>query len=458
MMKRVHLIGIGGTGMSSIARVLLEQGYTVSGSDRVLSSLALDLRQSGAIVFIGHAAEHVNNVNLVVRSSAISDDNPEVTAALQRGIPVLKRQDFMHTLMENREVIAVAGSHGKTTTSAMLAWSLMQIGMDPGYILGGVSSNLGNNAHAGRGSHFVIEADEYDNMFLGLDPAVILLTNVEYDHPDCFPTVALYQAAFATFTHQLKPGGLLVTNADDTGAAAKIKDIPASARAVTFGLNGIPEYKATNLRVNNAGGFSFSVQAKGSAELIASVNLQAPGEHNVRNALGVLALQHALGYPVKKAADALSAYTGSGRRFEIVAEVDGITVVDDYAHHPSKIKATLAAARSRFPLRRIVAVWQPHTYSRTQALEGDFIQSFHDADLVVVTDIYAAREKPQDYSPAQLVSQMDYVSVLFIPEIPSVVDFLLGKLQPRDVLIVLSAGDADRVCREVQVRLQERKG
>ncbi len=458
MMKRVHLIGIGGTGMSSIARVLLEQGYTVSGSDRVLSPLALDLRRSGAVVFAGHEAEHVNDVDLVVRSSAISDDNPEVSAAFHLGIPVLKRQDFMRTLLENRACIAVAGSHGKTTTSTMLAWSLTQLGVDPGYILGGVSSNLGTNAHAGSGSQFVIEADEYDYMFLGLDPALILLTNVEYDHPDCFPTVENYHAAFTSFVQLLKPGGILVANADDAGAAKKIHDLPAGTRVVTFGLHGNPDFKAVDMFVNDSGCFSFTVELKSQTAPLARAALKVPGEHNVRNALGVLTVIHSLGEPAQQAADALSAYTGSGRRFEIVAEVDGITIIDDYAHHPSKIKATLAAARSRFPQRRIIAVWQPHTYSRTQALEGDFIQSFHDADLVVVTDIYAAREKPQGYSPSLLVAQMDYVSALHIPGIASVVDFLLGKLQPGDVLIVLSAGDADQVCREVKVRLQERKG
>lgn len=444
--------------MSSIARVLLEQGHAVSGSDRSLSPLALGLRAAGALVYEGHDARHIQGVDLVVRSSAISDDNPEVTAANALGIPVLKRQDFMPTLMEDRMCIAVAGSHGKTTTATMLAWSLTQLDLDPGYLLGGVSANLGTNAHAGSGEHFVIEADEYDYMFLGLKPAVILLTNVEYDHPDCFPTVEKYQAAFSAFVNQLEPNGLLITNADDPGAAAARQNLPATARALTYGLSSPVDYKALDVRINETGGFDFNVQLNLLPQPIANVNLRVPGEHNVRNALGVLAALHALGFPVQQAADALSRYTGSGRRFEIVAEVDGITIVDDYAHHPSKIKATLAAARARFPRRRIIAVWQPHTYSRTRALEADFIGAFHDADLVIVTQIYAARERAQEYTAAQLVEQMDYVSALYIPEISSLVDFLLGNLRSGDVVIVLSAGDADRVCREVKARLQERKG
>lgn len=458
MKKRIHLIGIGGSGMSSIARVLLEQGFSVSGSDRSLSPLALELRQAGADVYEGHMIENVHGVDLVVRSSAIPDDNIEVVEASRLGIPVEKRQNFMQTLLEKRECIAVAGTHGKTTTAAMLAWSLKQIGLDPGYILGGVSLNLGNNAHSGSGRYFVIEADEYDNMFLGIYPQVLLLTNVEYDHPDFFPTVSSYHGAFKAFIRQINPGGLLVVNADDKGALEKVADLPASARAVTFGLSNSPDYKAVNLSINETGGYSFSLVTKGKREPVAEAHLQVPGEHNVRNALGVLAVHHALGNPVQLAADALTGFTGSGRRFEIIAVVDGITIIDDYAHHPSKVKATLAAARSRFPHQRIVAVWQPHTYSRTQTLEKDFINAFGDADQVIVTEVYAAREKQQGYSPAQLVERMNYVPAKFIPDLSTVVDTLADSLKPGDVMIVLSAGDANRVCREVQARLVERKG
>jgi len=258
--------------------------------------------------------------------------------------------------------------------------------------------------------------------------------------------------------NQFEPGGLLVTNADDPGALAKRQDAPATASVVTYGLTAAADYTAVDLRTNNAGGYDFNVQALQMQSPIASVSLSVPGLHNVRNALGVLAALHALGFPVQQAADALSAYAGSSRRFEVIAEVAGITLVDDYAHHPSKIIATLSAARVRYPRRRLVAVWQPHTYSRTQALEADFINAFHDADLVVVTAIYAARENAQNYTAAQLVEKMDYVVAAYIPQIPDVVDFLMETLQAGDVLIVLSAGDADQVCRDLKTRLQERKG
>ena len=458
LMTHVHLIGIGGTGISSIARVLLEKGYVVTGSDRALSPLALDLQNAGATVYAGHAAENIRGADIVVRSSAIADDNVEVTAARAHGIPVQKRSDFLNSLLREYTVLAVAGSHGKTTTSTMLALTLERLGMQPGFILGGVSRNLGANARAGAGKYFVIEADEYDYMFLGLEPAVILITNVEYDHPDCFPTRENYQAAFAAFVGKLKSGGILVTNANQPGAASLVNALPAKTKCVSYGLTDQANVVARGLSGNQVGGMSFALHAPYDSPVLANIDLRVPGEHNVRNALGVLAVHYALGNPLPEAAAALSTYTGSGRRFEIVGEVNGITVVDDYAHHPTKIKATLAAARGRFPGQRIVAVWQPHTYSRTLALEEDFITAFMDADLVIVTGIYASREKVQDFSVDNLVSRITNVQALHIESLRDVTQYLAQILQPEDVLLVLSAGDADSVCRDVIHLLKERKG
>ena len=235
-MTHVHLIGIGGTGISSIARVLLEKGYTVSGSDRVLSPLAVDLQAAGVTVFEGHAAENIAGADIIVRSSAIPDSNVEVQSGIAKGIPVLKRSDFLGSLLSQYKSIAIAGSHGKTTTSAMMAWVLTSLEQDPSYILGGVSKNLKNNAHAGSGELFVIEADEYDRMFLGLNPDVILLTNIGYDHPDCFPTIADYEEAFHQFAARLKPGGLIVANADDAARLQLFKSVPVEHVALTYGL------------------------------------------------------------------------------------------------------------------------------------------------------------------------------------------------------------------------------
>ena len=454
-MTHVHLIGIGGTGISSIARVLVEKGYTVSGSDRLLSPLARDLAPLGVTLYEGHAAANVTGADVVVRSSAIPNDNPEVVAARERGIPVLKRADFLNTFLREYELLAVAGSHGKTTTSTMLAWSLQQIGLEPGFILGGVSRNLGTNASAGGGRYFVIEADEYDYMFLGLDPALILITNVEYDHPDFFPTPGDYHAAFISFVKRLQPKGILVTNLDHPGSAALATVVPPGARVVTYGLTPSAELYAEQVRLNARGGMDFDLSLPGQT---ISVSLRVPGEHNVRNALGVLAVHYALGTSVQQAAVALSEYAGAARRFEVIGEVHGITIISDYAHHPSKIKATLAAARSRYPQKRIVAVWQPHTFSRTQALENDFIASFHDADQVIVTDVYAARETNKDYSVADLVQRIDYVPATHIHDLSDVTQYLAQNLQPEDVVIVMSAGDADQVCIHLLQVLQERKG
>lgn len=456
-MTHIHLIGIGGSGISSIARVLLEKGYTVSGSDRSLSSLALELQQAGVAVFEGHAPTNIKGADMVVRSSAILDDNVEVMEAKRLGIPVLKRSDFLGSLMEKNIGIAIAGTNGKTTTSALMAWSLYRLGLDPSYILGGVSKNLGINAHAGTGNHFVIEADEYDRMFLGLTPGAILITNVEYDHPDCFPTPVDYALAFKEFIMRLKPNGFILADHDSAVTHNLFDSLPPLTRGYTYGLHSMSDYRAINLKQNQIGGFTFDVVFTPESLPITTVSLQIPGEHNVRNALGVIAVHHQLGTNVHKAAQSLSEFKGTGRRFDIIGEVNGITVIDDYAHNPSKIKAALAATRVRFPGHRVVAVWQPHTYSRTHALGAEFIRSLENADLIIVSEIYASREKVEDYSSKELVQQMDLRKALFIAGIPEISRYLVRHLLPGDVLIVLSAGDADQVCKSVLSQLSERK-
>ncbi|TLN21313.1 UDP-N-acetylmuramate--L-alanine ligase, partial [bacterium] len=265
-MTHVHLVGIGGSGLSAIARLLLESGYSVSGSDRTPSELARELAAAGATVFSGHAAENIRGADLVVRSSAIPDSNPEVQAALVAGIPVLKRADFLGRLMSGRTGIAVAGTHGKTTTTAMVAWLLTACGQKPSYIIGGVSKNLGNNAHAGQGSAFVIEADEYDRMFLGLNPRIAVVTMMEHDHPDCYPTPQEYRAAFVDFVHTLQPGGLFITNADDAQAASLAAELPAGCRVVTYGMNPDAGLRALDVKRNSEGGFSFRVRTDTDAE------------------------------------------------------------------------------------------------------------------------------------------------------------------------------------------------
>jgi UDP-N-acetylmuramate--alanine ligase len=433
--------------MSAIARVLLERGLEVSGSDRLLSPLALQLSAAGVQIFEGHSPENVRGVELVVRSSAISDQNVEVQEAYAQGIPVLKRADFLGELTAGKLGIAVAGTAGKTTTASMIAWLFTVLDQSPSFILGGVSRNLGVNARAGQGRYFVVEADEYDRMFLGLRPTIEVVTNIEHDHPDCFPTPEEFFLAFSEFVERLQPQGVLLACGEDPGSYRLARQAAGeNVRTLLYGLGKFEgakvDYLARNLEGNQSGGFDFDLYHSG--DRLAHTGLQIPGVHNVLNATAALAVIDLLGLPVERAASAISEFTGAGRRFELRGEAGGVVVIDDYAHHPTKIRATLAAARARYSGRRIWAVWQPHTYSRTETLFDDFIGSFADADRVVVTEIYAAREDlRQDFSAIHLVEAMKAKNAVFAPTMEHAVNILRAGLEPGDVLIILSAGDAD---------------
>jgi len=463
-MAKVHFIGIGGSGLSAIARLLLERGDTVTGSDRVLSPFASELQKAGATVYVGHHPRNVTGADWVVRSSAIPDTNPEVKAAQLANIPVYKRADFLGQLMSDKTGIAVAGTHGKTTTTAMIAWVLTELERDPSFIVGSTMSNLGVNAHAGQGSTFVIEADEYDRMFLGLRPRIAIVTNLEHDHPDCYPTYDDMHAAFESFVDLLPADGTLIVCADDRGAASLISRARQAGKAVIgYALQGdttimSPNYiQARALETNDLGGIRFQVLSNLSGQNNSTkVDLQVPGEHNVRNALAVLAVVELLGLPAQRAAEALTKFSGTGRRFEIRGETDGVTVIDDYAHHPTEIMATLSAARARYPERRIWAVWQPHTYSRTQTLFTEFSRAFKNADEVIVSEVYASREATQQFTSAEIVSAMPHASARYIRTLKEISHYLIKKLQPGDVLLVLSAGDADQVSTDVLAGLKER--
>ena len=432
----IHIIGIGGTGMSPIAVVLHEMGVRVTGSDRSESPYTDELKAFGIEIHTPQSAENITDPDLVLYSSAIKDDNPELAEARRRGIPTQKRREFLRTMLEGRKIIAIAGSHGKTTTTSMCAWVFTKLGLEPGYIIGSISKALGRNATAGKSEWFIIEADEYDNMFLGLDPTDAVLTKVEYDHPDCFPTRELYFGAFSNFLANLKENGLVFLNSSDPNQIQY-----RGANSVTYGSASDCDYRGEDLRVGENGCFSFNFRA---GERVVPVTLNVPGEHNAYNAMAVLSVCAKNGLDLEKAAEALKSFGGVGRRFEIVADWNGITLIDDYAHHPTEIRATLKAAREFFSGRRIVAIWQPHTYSRTQSLLDEFCSSFENADEVILTDIFAAREKYSGFGIADVVRNMKHGNVKQFNTNEEIAAYLAGSLKSGDVVVTCSAGDANK--------------
>ena len=442
----IHLVGIGGAGLSAIATVLIERGYRVSGSDQTESDTTRALRQPGVAVFIGHRAENVGEAALVVASSAIREDNVELIAARARGLPVHKRARFLGWLLRDALSVAVAGTHGKTTTTAMIASILVGAGRDPSFIVGGPLVALGRSAHAGRDREFVIEADEYDRMFLGLTPTIAVITNVEHDHPDCYPTFADMLAAFREFIGRLPPAGRLVVCGEDAAAARLAQD--STARQLRYGFKPNLDWHATEVRPNPVGGSDFLVFH--TSRSLGLVRLRVPGQHNVLNALAALAVTDQLGVSFSAAQAALADFRGVGRRFEVRGEINGVTIVDDYGHHPTEIKATLSGARQRYPDQKIWAVWQPHTYSRTKTLLAEFATAFAEADHVIVTSIFAARERDTlGISNRAVVDRMDHPDARAIDTLSDVAAYLKQHVRPGEVVITFSAGDANKISTEL---------
>ncbi len=439
----IHVIGIGGTGLSAIAKVLHERGEAVTGSDQAPSPYAQALEALGVPVIYGHAAANVGGARLVLVSSAVSADNPEVVAARQAGIPILRREQYFGELTAGYRTVAVAGTHGKSTTTAMIAWILDQAGRDPTFILGGVAVDLGTNARAGKGIEFVVEADEYDRAFLGLHPSVAVVTNIEHDHPDCYPTAADFRAAFDAFGAQVQD--LLIACADDPAAAALA---PAGVRRMSYAVHAPADWRADNLRPSTEGGTTFTAWRHDLR--LGTVCLTLPGEHNVSNALAALAATEQLGIPYATSSASLGTFHGVGRRFEVLGQAGGVTVIDDYAHHPSEIRATLQAARQRYPQADVWAVFQPHTFSRTRALMDGFAGAFGDADHVLVTEIFAAREQPDGVtSGRRLVEAMTHPQARFVPSLDEALAVLEAEVLPGSVVVTLSAGDANRVGKDL---------
>lgn len=457
----IHIVGIGGAGMSAIARVLLGRGFRVSGSDRQSNAQTATLMAEGVTVYAGHEAAHIDGADVVVVSSAVPASNVEWAAAVEQGLPVLKRADLLGILMQGTTGIAVAGSHGKTTTTGMIAHVLLECGLDPTVILGGTLAELGGNGRFGRGDHFVVEADEYDYMFLGLRPAIAVITNIEHDHPDLFPTAEAYRAAFHRFIDLLSPSARLILCADDSGALELLAEMqPLRVSLTTYGLNDdtpAPNARALDVRSNQMGGSDFVVEMNG--QTVGLARIRVPGLHNVRNALAALVVALELEIDFAQACRALAGFGGVQRRFQIVGEASGITIIDDYAHHPTEIRATLAAARQRFPGRRLWAVWQPHTFSRTRLMLDEFAASFAQADRVIALDIYGSREaNDPSINTAAVVERMGHAGAIHIPDRRTAVEYLRERLRPDDVVLTLGAGDGDAVGRWVLEDLQLQQG
>jgi len=444
----VHLVGIGGAGLSAIARVLVMRGHRVTGSDRAASASTRALNAIGVETWVGHAAEQVVGADLVVASSAIPDENVELVAARAAGIPVLRRQELMPRLMTGSVGIAVAGTHGKTTTAAMLAVALERLGLAPSYIVGGVIADLGANASAGAGPYFVIEVDEYGGMFLGLDPRVAVVTNVEMDHPDYYRDLDAIREAFARFLKRVPPEGVIIACGDSAELARLLVEEPPRARVVTYGQGAGVGYRVERVEPAPGGGVAFEVVHAGA--IWGRFSLAVPGAHNALNATAALLVAEYIGVAPGEVGGVLAGFHGALRRFEIKGERAGVTVIDDYAHHPTEIRATLAAARGRYDGRRIWAVWEPHTYSRIEALLTEFGTSFGDADRVIVTDVYAARSRERaTITPERIVASIEHANALHIGGSARIVSYLLEHLERGDVLLTLGAGDGYRVGEDV---------
>lgn len=443
----VHFVGIGGAGMSGIARILLERGVHVSGSDLVLSHRTRSLEQLGARIYQGHDAGHLGEPDLVVVSSAIPPDNPEWMEAVKKGIPVWSRGRMLAHLTQGMQTIAVAGTHGKTTTTSMIGYSLEQAGFDPTVVIGGELAAFGSNARCGRGPYMVVEADESDRSFLLLSPTVAVVTNIEEDHLENYGDIGEIEKAFADFIERVPEGGLAVLCGEDPRLRRLAERV--GCRAVTYGFSGDCRYKASHLALG-AGGSTFRCWRDGQE--LARVSLRVPGRHNILNALAALAVAVELGVPAQPVVEALARFRGAGRRFEVIGEPGGVLIVDDYAHHPTEIRATLAAARLLG--RPVTAVFQPHRYTRTQSLYASFLDCFQDADHLVVTEIYPAGEKPiPGVTAARLAADIQRASgrpVHLVTERERVARELLPRLRPGDVVVTLGAGDIRKTALELR--------
>jgi UDP-N-acetylmuramate--alanine ligase len=437
--QHVHFVGIGGSGMSGIAEVLLNLGYTVSGSDLKLSPATDRLAGLGAKVAEGHAAGHVQGAHVVVTSTAVRGDNPEVLEARRLGVPVIPRAEMLAELMRLKYGVAVAGSHGKTTTTSMVALVLDKGGLDPTVVVGGRLGVLGSGARLGKGDFMVAEADESDRSFLKLSPAMAVVTNVDREHLDTYRDLADIQEAFLGFVNKVPFYGAAVLCLDDPPVQDLLPRV--ERRVVTYGFSPQAHVSARDLAVGPIGS---TYTATLGGEMLGEIKLQVPGAHNAINSLAAVAVGHDLGVPFAAIKAGLESFTGVDRRFQVRGESAGVLVVDDYGHHPTEIRATLEALRTRAGSRRTLVLFQPHRYTRTQALWDDFCRSFHQADVLLVTDVYAAGEEAiEGITAAALVraiAERGHRQAAHVGDLKAATERLIETAQEGDVVLTLGAG------------------
>jgi UDP-N-acetylmuramate--alanine ligase len=450
----IHFVGIGGIGMSGIAEVLLNLGYTVSGSDLADSEVTRRLVRLGVRYSTGHQAKNVERADVVVVSSAVTADNVEVLAAKAHKVPVIPRAEMLAELMRMKYGVAVAGSHGKTTTTSLIASVLAQGGLDPTLVIGGRLNSLGGNAKLGQGQFMVAEADESDGSFLKLTPMVAVVTTIDREHLDFYRSLTEIQKAFKEFLNKVPFYGFCVVCADEPNIRAILPGL--TKKVFTYGLQGDVDYSAHEVQSQGFGG---TLLAKRRGKVLGPVVLNIPGLHNVANALAAIATGVELDLPFACIQEGLRAFSGIHRRFEVKGQARGITVVDDYGHHPTEIDATLHTARLVWPEHRLVVIFQPHRYSRTQALWREFCPPLLSADLLVLTDVYGAGERPLPGVSSTLiwegVQALGHPQAVFVPRKEDVASELLQYLRTGDVVLTLGAGDVWKIGEQLLKTLQE---
>ncbi len=439
--KHIHFVGIGGIGMSGIAEVLLNLGYQVSGSDLRKSEITDRLAEMGGRIHLGHQAENIEGTDVVVTSTAVGSDNPEVNAAHEQHIPVIPRAEMLAELMRLKKFgIAIAGSHGKTSTTSMVGWMLAQAGLDPTVIIGGRVNAFGSNAKLGQGEFLVAEADESDGSFLKLSPVVEVITNIDLEHLDYYKDINEIKETFLQFISKIPFYGVAIVCIDDPHIAEILQFI--DKRILTYGLTAQAEVHAREIETD---GLKTSFDVYLHDELLGRLTITQPGLHYVYNCLAAICVGLEIDIPFKVISEAMASFSGVHRRVEIKGEEQGVTVVDDYGHHPTEVKATLSALRNAWPKRRLVVLFQPHRYSRTQGLFKEFCTAFHEADLLVMTDIYAASEEPIEGVTGEALlqgtRQHGQRQTLFVSKVEDLAKELLPLLKNGDVVLTLGAGN-----------------